>query len=409
MMIEAFYLGNPLRLRHPGAQMQPQQSPRPAFMHAAEVNNNNEDEPEYDSYCCCCFIDFDDSTGMAQPYISSLDSESTWVEYNDDGIAAPASGIGQLKEQIANQIHQPTVEVAVAVSVLCSCALVAISTIDDIRPYQAQLYIAENIVNVLFAIDFFGRWFSTSRDFGKHVFDPQFALDVVVVLFPLFFGVFSPVLTTSFLPSWLTNPSALINLELLRVLRLRRVLRNKETFARFERALGIPKTYEIKDWQLQLARVVLSLFTLLSVSTGLIYTAEHQVNPGITNYFDALYFGLCSLSTVGFGDITPITWQGKFIVCGSIIAGVAIVPPQAAALVEALLERSREEKQTKLSSAAAAASTNKTTNQNANLSSTQNDGPTSMVLEMKVQCSNCGASMHWSEANYCWSCGEKMR
>ena len=132
---------------------------------------------------------------------------------------------------------------------------------------------------------------------GGTYWTPQFALDVAVVLLPLVFGLMPEFVDKSSLPAWLTSPSALINLELLRVLRLRRVLRDKQSFLKFERALGIRT--EIEDWQLQLARVLLSLFTLLSVSTGLIYTCEHGVNPCISNYFTALYFGLVTLSTVG--------------------------------------------------------------------------------------------------------------
>ena len=54
----------------------------------------------------------------------------------------------------------------------------------------------------------------------------------------------------------------------------------------------------------------------LSVSSGLIYAAEHTSNPRINNYFHALYFGLCTLTTVGFGDVYPVTSivDGK-IVC----------------------------------------------------------------------------------------------
>ena len=82
------------------------------------------------------------------------------------------------------------------------------------------------------------------------------------------------------------------------------------TFSQFEMALGLPPQ-AIRPYQLQLARVLLSIFTLLSVSSGLIYTCEHDVNPEIPDYFAALYFGLTTLTTVGFGDITPITAGGR--------------------------------------------------------------------------------------------------
>ena len=247
-------------------------------------------EPSYS-----CVINYDD---ISSPFITSLNSESTWIVYDDeDGVCAPAGLIGQLKETTANSLNEPVVEVVISASVLISCLIVAISTIDQM-PYQSELYQLLNVFNVIFAVDFFGRWFSSSKDIGRHALDPQFALDVVVVLFPLIFGLMPDIDKTALpLPQWLTSPSALINLELLRVLRLRRVLRDKQTFGKFERALGIKTS--IEDWQLQLARVLLSLFTLLSVSTGLIYTAENGVNPCITNYFTALYFGLVTLSTVG--------------------------------------------------------------------------------------------------------------
>ena len=50
------------------------------------------------------------------------------------------------------------------------------------------------------------------------------------------------------------------------------------------------------------SRIASSVLTLVFVSTGLIYTAEHEANPAIPDYFTAVYFGLTTLTTVGFGD-----------------------------------------------------------------------------------------------------------
>ena len=47
--------------------------------------------------------------------------------------------------------------------------------------------------------------------------------------------------------------------------------------------------------------------------------------------------------TVGYGDITPETPAGRLIVCGSILAGIAIIPAHAAKLVEALLALQRDQ------------------------------------------------------------------
>lgn len=349
-----------------------------------------------------CVLEYD-QTGLVYPFMSPLESESTWIEYGDDrSVVAPAGPVGQLKEIMANLLKEPRVEVAISFAVLISCMLVAVSTFDNM-PLQDEIVTTENFISAVFAVDFFGRWFSSSKDLGRHVFSLQFALDVVVVMFPLVFGLMPAIDKASLpLPAWMTSPSALINLELLRVLRLRRVFQDMETFVKFERALGIRSTL-VQEWQLQLARVLFSLFTLLSVSAGMIYTAEHGVNPAIPDYFTALYFGLCTLSTLGFGDIVPITWQGKLVVCGSILAGVAIVPAQAGALVEALLKRQESKGRRPRTSG-----DRQELNGSYLPAAKGNDEDGRMVLETSYKCRSCGATMHWSSASFCWSCGEKL-
>ncbi|OEU18669.1 voltage-gated potassium channel [Fragilariopsis cylindrus CCMP1102] len=208
----------------------------------------------------------------------------------------------------------------------------------------------------------------------------------------------------TFLPTSLSQPSGLFNLQLLRVLRLQRFLQDLDSFEKFTGTRNV-----VKAWQLQLARVVLSLFTLLSVSSGLIYTAENVVNPNINNYFDALYFGLTTLTTVGFGDVNPVTWQGRLVVCGSIIV--------AAALLEALLDR--ENIKSGGSGWGGSGSTRKGTSSTTTSSmistdiissnrSNDDDNEAILALNTKVSCDRCGASFHWSSARYCYSCGEEL-
>jgi len=190
--------------------------------------------------------------------------------------------------------------------------------------------------NYIFAIDFFVRWFASANFNPQYLLKPLVVLDIVVVLIPLSVQSIFPFLSVA-------NSPGLQNLLLLRILRLQRVLSDIDTFSRFEMALGLPPE-SVRPFQLQLARVLLSLFTLLSVSSGLIYTTEHGVNPDIPDYFSALYFGLTTLTTVGFGDIAPVTPQGRLVVCASILAGVAVIPAQAASLLDAILEYQNEGK-----------------------------------------------------------------
>ena len=152
----------------------------------------------------------------------------------------------------------------------------------------------------------------------------------------------------------------------------------------FGMALGMKQT-DVRPYQLQLARVVISIFTLLSVSTGLIYTAEHETNPMFTDYFTTLYFGLTTLTTVGFGDITPVTFQGRLVVMASILAGVIIIPAQAASLAEAYLDFQRE----------------RDGKRRVNVNKPNEVG-------FKQECTQCGAGFQRADASYCWSCGKQL-
>jgi len=108
---------------------------------------------------------------------------------------------------------------------------------------------------------------------------------------------------------------------------------------------------------------------------------------------------------VGFGDITPVTIQGKVVVSLSILAGVAVIPAQGAALFEALLERQREneKKQRNKSGRLGAADTG-----TANETGGTEGGMGRMVLETTQACPSCGAVLHWSTARFCWSCGNEL-
>lgn len=359
-------------------------------------------EPNY------CALNLDD---FSEPFMTIENSESTFLEYSEDGLCLPAGPVGQAKEVTANFLTEPSVEIIIAAVVLFNSLLVALSTLDSLSNFSSLIRNGEIIIGMVFLIDFIARWFSSSRDEGGFILDIQFVIDILVVILPLasYLGLFGGI---SFLPTSLSQPSGLFNLQLLRVLRLQRFLQDLDTFEKFTGTNNI-----VKDWQLQLARVVLSLFTLLSVSSGLIYTAEHVVNPNINNYFDALYFGLTTLTTVGFGDVSPVTWQGRLVVCGSIIVGVGVVPAQAAALLEALLDRENIKSGSggwggfgsarKSTSSTATSSMISTNTMNSNRSN-DDDNEAVLALNTKVSCDRCGASFHWSSARYCYSCGEEL-
>jgi hypothetical protein len=93
-------------------------------------------------------------------------------------------------------------------------------------------------------------------------------------------------------------------------------------------------------------------------------------------------------------DVVPVTWQGKLVVGGSILVGVAVVPAQAAALVEALLAREDAKKKAQMTTKKRKSTT--TSDENV------------LALDTAKSCPKCGATFHWANAQYCYSCGEEL-
>jgi hypothetical protein len=246
----------------------------------------------------------------------------------------------KFRMKLFSLLCEPKVEVVSAGAVLLSSFLVALSTLQDL-PTDVDHVITSVlwILDWTFAADFFARWYAAGQFKWRYLIKPLTVIDLVVVIVPLVVGTIMPLMTHFSLidalgcapndscstPLVMPNDidmvrsgssnffsqAGLQNLLLLRVLRLRRVLTDMTTFGRFTAALGIgtlnnsqTNTQIDRPYQLQLARVLLSIFTLLSVATGLIYTAEHDVNPDIPDYFTALYFGLTTLTTGTYSTST---------------------------------------------------------------------------------------------------------
>ena len=233
-------------------------------------------------------------------------SESEMVrEYRETGGAAtskPSKAKLPGALTIAEFLNQPIVELIEALLVVFSTLTVAIDTLDNLSPSIGHIVgTAGDIVAYIFCIIFGLRWYASAEQGPKYFAKPFVLVDILVVVLPLFLQILNR--EHMLLPSlsWLMSQGGLITLRLLRILRLQRVLTSMESFANFQRALGVTNPTDVQPYKLQLARVVLSISTLLSVAAGLIYTTEHEVNPALPDYFTALYFGLTTITTVGFG------------------------------------------------------------------------------------------------------------
>lgn len=112
-----------------------------------------------------------------------------------------------------------------------------------------------------------------------------------------------------------------IDLRSLRVLRLLRILRVAKV-GRYYSSLNLIKhVFQSKKEELVLASALMGL--LLVVSSSLLYYCENGVQPDAFSSIPAtMWWSVATLTTVGYGDMYPVTLMGKF--CASVIAILGI-------------------------------------------------------------------------------------
>lgn len=123
----------------------------------------------------------------------------------------------------------------------------------------------------------------------------------------------------AFLPFYL--PFVFPDMRVLRVVRLFRLLRIMK-LARYTESIDLFEDV-IRMKKDELVLVFVSLLILLLVSSTLMYEVEHDAQPDkFSSIPAAMWWGLVTLATVGYGDVYPVTPAGKLI--GSVVVMLGI-------------------------------------------------------------------------------------
>ena len=173
------------------------------------------------------------------------------------------------------------------------------------------LFILDKVCVVIFIIDYLFRWLTADYKFGKK--------SVTTFLrYPVSFMALIDLL--SILPSVTTLNSGFKILRVMRMLRAMRVLRVMK-FARYSKSIRIIANVFHKS-KAPLAAVGTLAIAYIVVSALIIINVEPD---SFDTFFDALYWATVSLTTMGYGDIYPVTNVGRFVTMASSIFGIAIV------------------------------------------------------------------------------------
>lgn len=124
----------------------------------------------------------------------------------------------------------------------------------------------------------------------------------------------------SILPSVTVLNSGLKLLKLFRLLRTLKVLRIFK-FLRYSKSFDIIVNVFKKEKKVLSAAATVA-FAYVVVSALVIYNVEPE---SFNTFFDAIYWATISLTTVGYGDIYPVTTVGRIVTMVSSVFGIAII------------------------------------------------------------------------------------
>ena len=231
--------------------------------------------------------------------------------------------------------------ILLAVNIL-ACAIYVARTYCR-EQYSGAFFTAEIIIAVIFITEYLLRIYTTEKK-TAYIFSYYGIIDLI-----------------SIIPSFIPGDEFKF-LRVLKVLRILRFLRFLETDTFF---FG-----KISPFHLQVMRTLFTVFTILFVSAGFIYSAETlSDNPNVTihSFGQAFYFAVTTLSTVGFGDFVPVSRLGMAFTVIMIMGGAILIPWQVGKLIRMLIHGERRKRQ--------------------------------------ITCPQCGLKGHDFDASHCKACG----
>lgn len=128
----------------------------------------------------------------------------------------------------------------------------------------------------------------------------------------------------------------------LRLLRLARAIRALRGFKIFRYSKNIDRIVKVLKKEIKPLGAVMSLTIFYVLFTALImFNVEPET---FNNFFDAVYWATISLTSIGYGDIIPVSAIGKLITILSALAGIAIIALPSGIITAGFIEILNEEK-----------------------------------------------------------------
>lgn len=246
-------------------------------------------------------------------------------------------------EDIETPIGQG-LNLAIAALVLLSSGIFVAETYPLAAETRDQLNTIDDLILAIFACEYLLRLWCAEQKL-KYLFSLYSVLDLLAIV-PFFLGA--------------------IDISFIRLFRWFRILR----LIRFVEGTALFGRVSSEDGAI-FARILFTLVAIIFVYSGLIYQVEHPLNGDVFRTFlDAFYFSVVTMTTVGFGDVTPISEPGRLLTVLMILTGIALIPWQVGDLIKRLVKNSSQ---------------------------------------VDTLCPGCGLAAHDSDAQFCKLCGTLLK
>jgi len=238
--------------------------------------------------------------------------------------------------------------------ILASIAVVMLESVSEIgNSYASELNLAEWIITILFTLEYFARIVVIKKP-KEYIFS--------------FYGVIDFLSTIpKYLSLFFIGSHALVALRALRLLRVFRILK----LARFI-GEGNQLANALKASRAKISVFLLAIFSLCIILGTLMYMIEGGSGGGFTSIPRSVYWAIVTLTTVGYGDIAPVTPFGQFIASIIMILGYAVIAVPTGIVSSEMTKNHKK-------------------------------------IHLNTQsCSHCSASNHRDDADFCYECGNKI-
>ncbi|WP_299209817.1 ion transporter [uncultured Dokdonia sp.] len=255
----------------------------------------------------------------------------------------------------ADTPHGKLFDVILLVLILASIVLVMLESVENLdAKYHDIFYAGEWIITIFFTLEYFARIISVNKP-SKYIFSFYGIIDFLSTI-PLYLSFF------------IIGSNALLTVRALRLLRIFRILKVTRYIGESNKL-----TKALKDSKTKISVFLFAVLIISIISGTIMYLVEGE-ESGFRNIPVSIYWCIVTLTTVGYGDIAPITPFGQFLASIIMIMGYGIIAVPTG-IVSAEYTKGALE------------------------------NPNKHIHTNTQSCSNCNQDKHDDNATFCKNCG----